>query len=406
MPGRRLAMVATLEWRRRFDEIVLAFEGVTQVVQVGREGRPQVLLLGDSLTLGGTEGQFVEIARGLNRSRWSVHVGCFRAEGPNRARLDAAGVCPVSYGRHSLRSPRFALSVVGLARSLRAARIGLVHSFDFYSNIFGVLAARLARVPVIASQRDLGDLRPPLQRWVQRATLRLAGYVVVNTEAVGQRLRAGGIAADRIFLIPNGVDLSRFTSAAGSAAARSGRVSVGTLAVLRPEKAVADLVRAAPLVRARCPAVRFVIWGDGPCRPALERLVRELGLEEVVELRGTTAQPEAALRDLDIFVLPSLSEACPNALLETMAMGLPVVATRVGGIPALVEDGRTGLLVPPGDPSALARAIAGLIEDPVRAAAMAARAREHVRNDFGLDRMLVGLQVLYDRALGAATTAV
>jgi len=129
--------------------------------------------------------------------------------------------------------------------------------------------------------------------------------------------------------------------------------------------------------------------------------VRELGLEQVVELRGATAQPEAALRELDIFVLPSVSEACPNALLETMAMGLPVVATRVGGIPALVEDGRTGLLVPPGDPPALARAIAGLIEDPVRAAAMAARAREHVRNDFGLDRMLARLQVLYDRALAA-----
>jgi glycosyltransferase involved in cell wall biosynthesis len=360
------------------------------------------------LTLGGTEGQFVEIARGLNRSRWSVHVGCLRAEGPNRARLEAAGVRPVSYGRRcSFRSPRFALGVVDLARSLRARRIALVHSFDFYSNRFGVLAARLARVPVvIASQRDLGNFRPPLQRWVQRATLRLAGYVVVNTEAVGERLRAGGIAPERIVLIPNGVDLSRFTSAVGSAAPRSGRVTVGTLAVLRPEKAIADLVRAAPLVQARCPAVRFVIWGDGPCRPALERLVRELGLEQVVELRGTTAQPEAALRDLDIFVLPSLSEACPNALLETMAMGLPVVATRVGGIPALVEDGRTGLLVPPGDPSALARAIAGLIEDPVRAAAMAARAREHVRNDFGLDRMLAGLQVLYDRALAAATTAV
>ena len=146
--------------------MALAFDEVTAVVHAGCDGRPPVLLLGDSLMFGGTEGQFVEIARGLIRSRWSVHVGCFRAEGPNRARLDAAGVCPVSYGRHSLRSPRFALSVVGLARSLRAARIGLVHSFDFYSNIFGVLAARLARVPVIASQRDLGDFRPPLQRWV------------------------------------------------------------------------------------------------------------------------------------------------------------------------------------------------------------------------------------------------
>jgi glycosyltransferase involved in cell wall biosynthesis len=124
----------------------------------------------------------------------------------------------------------------------------------------------------------------------------------------------------------------------------------------------------------------------------------------VVEFRGATAQPEAALRDLDIFVLPSISEACPNALLEAMTIGLPVVATRVGGIPALVEDGKTGLLVPPGDPLSLARAIIRLIEDPGLAAALAARAREHVQNEFGLDRMLARIEALYDRALTDGAT--
>jgi glycosyltransferase involved in cell wall biosynthesis len=357
--------------------------------------------MGDSLIFGGTEGQFVEVVRGLNRSRWGVHVGCLRAEGPHRARLEAAGLRPLSYGRGSFRSPRFALAVVGLARSLREHRIRLVHSFDFYSNILGGLAARLARVPaVIASQRELGDLRSPLQRRVHGVALRLAGYVVVNSEAVAERLRASGtVARQRIVLIPNGVDLTRFAPAPGSAAFRSDRVNVGTLAMLRPEKAIGDLVRAALAVRARCPAARFVIWGEGPCRPELERLVRELGLEQVVELRGATAQPEAVLRDLDIFVLSSISEACPNALLETMATGIPVVATRVGGIPTVVEEGKTCLLVPPGNPAALAQAIMRLVEDPVLAAALVARARERVRSEFGLDRMLARIEALYDRAL-------
>jgi glycosyltransferase involved in cell wall biosynthesis len=381
-------------------------KGSPQRDRTGREGRPPVLLLGDSLIFGGTEGQFVEVVRGLNRSRWGLHVGCVRAEGPHRARLEATGLHPLSCGRGAFRSPRFALAVVGLARDLRGRRIQLIHSFGFYGNILGVLAARLARVPaVIASQRELGDLRSPLQRWVHGVALRLAGHVVVNSEAVAERLKAARIApAHRIVLIPNGVDLARFAPAPGSGAFRSDRVTVGTLAMLRPEKAVGDLVRAAPAVRERCPAARFVIWGDGLGRPELERLVREVGLERVVELRGATAQPEAALRDLDIFVLPSISEACSNALLEAMALGLPVVATRVGGIPALVEDGKTGLLVPPGEPSSLARAIIRLIEDPGLAAALAVRARERVQNEFGLDRMLARIDALYDRALTDGAT--
>ena len=380
-------------------------KGSPQLDGIGREGRPSVLLLGDSLIFGGTEGQFVEVVRGLNRSRWRLHVGCVHAEGPNRVRLEAAGLHPLTWRVGSLRSPRFALDVVGFARHLRRGRIQVFHSFGFYGNIFGVLAARLARVPaVIASQRDLGDLRPPLQRRVHRAAVRLAGYVVVNSEAVAARLVASGtVPAQRIVLVPNGVDLRRFAPAPGSGAFRSDRVTVGTVALLRPEKAVADFVRAAAAVRDVCPGARFVIWGDGPCRPEIERLVRHLGLQGTLELGGATTEPETALRALDIFVLPSISESCPNALLEAMATALPVVATRVGGVPAFVEDGRTGLLVPPGDHATLAEAIVRLIKDPEFAALLGARARERVQSESGLDRMMARIEALYERALAGAS---
>lgn len=373
--------------------------------QAGPAARPPVFLLGDSLILGGTEGQFVEIALGLSRSRWNVHVGCsVCVEGPNLERLKAAQLQPVRYGWGSFRSPRFARDVVDLARSLRARRIGVVHTFGFYSNILGILAARLARVPVvIGSQRDLGNLRPPFQCRVHRLALRLAGHIVVNTEAVAGRLGAAGIvSAKRIVVIPNGVDLTRFAPKPGPAEAGRKPVTVGTLAELRPEKAVGDLLRAARLLSTRTPAVRFVVWGDGPCRPELERLVRELGLSGVVEFRGATDQPEAALRDLDLFVLPSISEACPNALLEAMATGVPVIATTVGGIRTLIEDDGTGLLVPPGNPPALARAILKLLADPALASALAARAQERVRNQFGLDRMLARVEAFYAQALAKA----
>ena len=146
-----------------------------------------------------------------------------------------------------------------------------------------------------------------------------------------------------------------------------------------------------------------MIWGEGPLRPDLEGLVRTLGLGGVVEFRGSTSHPEAALRDLDIFVLPSLSEACSNGLLEAMAIGLAVVATRVGGNPSLVEDEVTGLLVPPQDPPALAKAIIRLIEEPELAPELAGRARDRARAEFGMGRMLAHIEALYDRALAVTS---
>src|SRR5262245_50725470 len=121
------------------------------------DAQPRVLLLGDTLDLGGTEGQFTEIACGLDRSRWEVHVACVRAEGPLRARLEKAGLRPVSLGPPSFKSPALLATVLRLAARLRRGGIRLVHCFDFYSNLIGIPAAWLAGTPVvIASQRDMG----------------------------------------------------------------------------------------------------------------------------------------------------------------------------------------------------------------------------------------------------------
>src|SRR5262249_37120001 len=284
---------------------------------------------------------------------------------------------------------------------LRSHRIRLVHCFDFYGNILGVAAARMAGVPaVIASQRELGDLRTPLQRRVNHLAMRLADYVLVNTAVVGGRLAGERVLRpERIALIPNGVDTVRFSPPRIPRQRRDGPVVVGTVANLRPEKGLEHLVQAMALVRDRYPAERLAIWGDGSVRADLERLIQDVGLSGSVTLHGATAKPEDAMRAMDIFVLPSLSEACSNVLLEAMASGLPVVATRVGGTPALVEDEVTGLLVPAGDPAALAKAIIQLVEDPGLAERMGAGGRELVRARFGLDRMLLRVEALYARAL-------
>jgi glycosyltransferase involved in cell wall biosynthesis len=230
--------------------------------------------------------------------------------------------------------------------------------------------------------------------------LTLSDYVLINAQVIAERLRLGRAASsERIILVPNGVDLGRFSPAMPHTIVPSEWATIGTLANLRPEKGVTDFVRAAVLIREQCPRSRFLIWGEGPQRSDLEKLIEQLGLGGTVELRGPTDKPEVALRELDIFVLPSHSEACSNALLEAMATGLAVVATRVGGNPAIVEDAKSGLLVPPCNPPVLAKAIRSLIEKPAFAAALAAGGHERVRTEFSVDRMLARFEALYDRLL-------
>jgi len=227
--------------------------------------------------------------------------------------------------------------------------------------------------------------------------------VLVNSSAVADRLEADRtVSPARITLIRNGVDVSRFRPGPVSGRHAGESVTVGTLANLRPEKGVADIVQAAAIVRERYHDVRFVLFGEGPLRPELERLIHRHGLTGCVELRGGTADPAAALRDLDIFVLASHSEASSNGLLEAMATRLAVIATNVGGNPGLVEDERTGLLVPPGDPAAMAKAIVRLVEDPALAIATADRAFDRIQTEFTIPRLLQDLQAFYERVLGGS----
>ena len=368
--------------------------------------RPPVLLVGDTLAMGGTERQFTEIALGLARSRWDVRVACLRAEGPLRARLEEAGLEPWSCGVGSLKSPALVRGIWRLARYIRRHRIGLVHAFDFYSNVYGVLAGRLAHARiVIASQRDLGNLRPPSQQRINRLMLRLAHYVLANSEAAAAGVRQGGrVRPEHLAVVPNGVDTVRFRPLERGSDDRRIRV-FGTVTNLRPEKGLANLVRAAALLRSQHPELRLVIWGDGPLRPELEGLVKSLGLDHAVQLPGNTRDAERALSTMDAFILPSLSESCSNSLLEAMAVGLPVIASNTGGNPELVLDGSSGLLVRPGDPEDLARAMAHLMDNPAVAAMLAGRAAQRARTEFSFLGMLAEIEALYISALSGGRAA-
>jgi asparagine synthase (glutamine-hydrolysing) len=373
----------------------------------------RVLEFVTSFCVGGTERQFVNLVRGLSRSELEVHVACFRAEGPLRRELPDGELHLREYPIPSLRSPVTLVRLASLVRYLRRHRIDVVHATGLYPNLFGVAAARLARTPVaIASVRDMGQMwRRDLQR-TQKLACRFADAVVTNAQAIADRLGAEGYDPGRIEIIPNGVAAPPPARRAGGSLRRELGISddapvVGVVCRLDPLKGLDDFVVAAAAIARDHPATRFLVVG-GPVPGGegygeeLRRRGRDLGLGDRLILTGARTDVPDLLPELTVSVLPSLTEGLSNSLLESMAAGLPVVATDVGGNPEIVEDGVTGILVPVEDPATLATAIRGLLESPQRAASLGGRARRSIEERFGYGRMLDRTTDLYLRLLAEA----
>jgi glycosyltransferase involved in cell wall biosynthesis len=233
--------------------------------------------------------------------------------------------------------------------------------------------------------------------------------VAVSALARAEISRRFGSSAD-VVIVPYIVE----SGARGESAGRSPRtgdgLTVTCVARLIPEKGLEDLLVAAGEVLAKYPQVHFAIYGDGPLRTALVARARRLGVDGAVSFRSPYRRDElpAIMQDTNIFVLPSITEGLPLALIEAMAWGRPIVATRVGGIPDAVTDGATGLLVPPGDPPALARALASLVEDAGRRAELGRAAAEaFLASGFTAEAVVGQVLAVYERALarGAATAS-
>lgn len=344
-----------------------------------------------SFAPGGTERQMIELVRRLDRSRWSVHVACLRREGAWLDRVE--GVAPIArFGVTSFKHPSLVSHGRAFARWCRERRIAIVQATDFPTNLFALPAAALAGVPVrLGSRRDVNPGRTVVELALQRGSYAFGRGIVANSHAAADRLRAELVPARKIAVVPNGLDLARFAPKQLDAPPR--RVVV--VANLRPEKRHAVLIDAAPAVLRAFPDARFEIVGGGSERDRLVARVRSLGVEPAFSFVGHCDDVAARLAAADIFVLPSRSEAFPNAVLEAMAAGLPVVASGVGGILELIDDGRTGLLVPPDAPAALADRLCRLMASTPLAAALGAAARAEVEARYSFDRMVAGFERLY-----------
>jgi glycosyltransferase involved in cell wall biosynthesis len=346
------------------------------------------------LSMGGAEGQLRLLCERLDRVGVQPFVYCLSAQTqPYGALLEAAGVpVRVIVGSRIGR-------VLRLRRALRADRVDVVHAWLFIANAYGWTASLGRLCPLVTSARNCKRQG----RWLDalnRRAFAASAAVIVNSSDVRQYIqREYGAPANRITVIPNAIDLERFSPQPRPLGART----VAMVGRLVQQKNPLLFVAAAAALHARMPDTRFVLIGNGPLRGEIQAAVDAAGLGAACTLAGERGDVHELLRQADLFWLTSDWEGLPNAVIEALACGLPVVATNVGGTGDLLRDGQEGFLVAPGDRDALVARSIEIFSDPALQARMRATARARAET-FGVDAMVRATRAVYARALtgGAA----
>jgi glycosyltransferase involved in cell wall biosynthesis len=366
--------------------------------------RPLVLISG--LATGGAERVTVALLRCM-RERGTDVLACTvsrRHDGPPADELRASGIERRDLGVGRLADARAVTRLVGL---IRAERVGVIHAHGQDACIIAGLACAAARTPLAITRHVLDEPRDTLRQRIRAGlalrTFRHAHAPVAVSRAAADRLAAlAGLPRSRIRVIPNGIDLDAFRGIDGTAARLelAGTVPIQpdarlilVPAVLRGGKGHEHLVEAVRILTRRLP-VQLLVAGSGEREPALRRQAQDLGTG--VLFLGHRDDVPRLMAASDLVVLPSLFEAFPTALMEAAAAGRPAVATRVGGVPEIVAEGRTGMLVAPGDPVALADAIAAILLDPELAGTLGRQAARHAEERFSIVRQAVETQALWD----------
>jgi len=349
-----------------------------------------------SFDSGGTERQMIELARRLDRRRWQVHLACFHAAGPLLEHAASAAASLDAFPVESFASPSVLTSARTFARWCRKRRIAILHTGQLYPNIFGPPAAALAGVPVrISNRRNLSAGKTRLQLAAQRTAQRFSHRIVANSEAAAACLRAEGVPAGKVSVVRNGIDVGAFAPAKHP----DRRRRVVMVSNLRPGKGHDVLIHAAARVLPSFPDATFELVGGGPLTEPLRSMAAYCGVAAAFTFAGHQEHVPERLARSEIFVLPSRSESAPNALLEAMEAGLPVIASAIGGIGEIVTDELTGLLVPPDDPAALADRLRRLMEAPALGEDLGRAARTEIAERFSFDRMTGAFDRLYESEL-------
>lgn len=378
-----------------------------------RNSPPRVLLLVTQSELGGAQRYVLLLATHLKRQGYDLVVGC----GEGGELIDALNAASIeTYILPSMvrdiRPTTDLRALSDLVKFIRDHKFDVVHCNSTKAGMIGRLAARLARAPIVLYTVHGCVLNEPMSRplfliyWaIERVMATMTSRIIAVSEYDRETLLRYRIApASRIATIPNGIppglppenqrDVYRHRMREQLGIPEEALV-VGTIANFYRTKALDVLLHAMARAADEHQNLQLVLVGDGQERPSIERLIRELGLEDRVVLTGQLPEGRRLLPAFDIFVLASRKEGLPLALLEAMAAGLPVIVTQVGGMPEVVDHGHAGLTVPPEDPEELAAAMLDLISSPELAATLGRDARQRVLSHFTDEHMLARTLELY-----------
>lgn len=375
----------------------------------GPVSKPGILQIIHGFIEGGSERQMVQICSLLQDSgQFDVHVASLSKGGVLRPLIDRMQIPVVDFPLTSFYGFSLIQETLRFVSYLKRHQIRIVHSHDFYSNIFGMTGAVLAGVGGrIASKRETTGTRTGAQTAAERIAFKLAGIVVANAGTVKEHLIELGVPDEKIVIVYNGVDVNRFHRNGTSACEVLERLNLTTLSA-RPlitmvanfEHRVKDhsmLLRAAQRVKTEVPEAVFVIAGEGDLRGETERLAIALGLKESCVFIGRCDRVPDLLAASDICVLSSQAEGFSNSILEYMAAGRPVVATNVGGASEAIQEGETGYLIPAGDDQAMAGRLISLLREPETRHAMGAKGQVVVEQKFSCKNRLAKTVALYQR---------
>jgi len=355
----------------------------------------KICFLAGTLAQGGAERQLIHILKALRCHGADVRLLCLTQGEFWEETIRKMGIPITWVGQEKSKVAR----LKRILTVLKESPPDIIQSHHFYTNLYATAAAHML------GSRDLGSLRNDPGGEMKfhgfvtgRLSLRAPHWLVSNSRAAMHRAEAFGVPSSRLRWLPNVVDLDRFYPCDCAHKGPLRLLSVGRLEEQKRHDRLLTVFKR-QISRSGTRAVRLTIVGEGSERSRLEGLARDLGLARQVEFRGAVAETDALYRESDIFVLTSDWEGTPNVILEAMASGLPVVATRVGGVPEIVQHGVTGYLVDPGDENALAEALSILIGDCQLRREMGRRARRYVEENHSPQRLGAFLQELYEAAL-------
>jgi len=367
-----------------------------------------IVQLASSTFFGGPERQMLGLALSLPATCRTVFVQ-FPDKGKSAAfrhHLEDQGVETIVLARDA---PYVPAMVAELTQRLHELDASIVCCHGYKADLVGLLAARRARIPVISVSRGwtAETLRVRLYEVMDRRCLRRMDRAVCVSEGQALKVRRAGVAADRVIVIHNAIDVDRFARPDPSARAElmglfhvpPERI-VGAAGRISPEKGFEVLVDAAEIAARSAPGVGFIHFGAGQLRGRLEQRIKELGLADRFILAGFRKDLDRLIPAWDLAVIPSYTEGLPNIALEAFAAAVPVVGTAVGGVPEVIEDGRCGFLVPPGDPGALARSILEALGSEERRQAMGNHGRNRVREHFTFGVQVTRYQQLFEQLMG------